>query len=97
MPSDPDEKLTGTLTITKGEPTLELVSHFGRRLLNSSETERAYSLDLADQERILGLTTDGKDVTLAHCSEAPVGGMPPFSCTPRTADLLQVLAVKPIV
>jgi hypothetical protein len=72
-PSDPDEKLNGTLTITKGEPILELVGHFGRRLLSASETERAYSLDLADQERILGLTTDGKDVTLVDCSEAPVG------------------------
>jgi hypothetical protein len=72
-PSDPDEKLNGTLTITKGEPILELVGHFGRRLLSASKTERAYSLDLADQERILGLTTDGKDVTLVDCSEAPVG------------------------
>jgi hypothetical protein len=73
LPATPDEQLSGTLTITKGEPILELVGHFGRRLRSESETERAYSLDLADQLRILGLTTDGKDVTLVDCSEAPVG------------------------
>jgi ApeA N-terminal domain 1 len=73
LPATPDEQLSGTLTITKGEPILELVGHFGPRLLSENETERAYSLDLADQKRIRGLTTDGKDVTLVDCSEAPVG------------------------
>lgn len=73
LPATPDERLSGTLTITNGEPVLELVGHFGRRPLSESETERTYSLDLADHERILGLTTDGKDVTLVDCGEAPVG------------------------
>jgi hypothetical protein len=73
LPASPDDQLSGTLTITKGEPILELVGHFGRRLVSETDTERAYSMDLADQERILGLTTDGKDVTLVDCSEAPVG------------------------
>lgn len=73
LPAAADEQLSGTITITKGQAILELVGHFGRRLLSESETERAYSLDLADQKRILGLTTDGRDVTLVDCSEAPVG------------------------
>ena len=73
LPATADEQLSGTLTITKGEAILDLVAHFGRRLLSESETARKYSLNLADQKRILGLTTDGKDVTLVDCSEAPVG------------------------
>jgi ApeA N-terminal domain 1 len=44
LPTKPDEKFSGTLTITKGEPTLELVGHFGRRLISQTETVAPTSL-----------------------------------------------------
>jgi len=71
-PSDPDEKLNGTLTITKGEPRLDVVGNFGHEVIGESEGERTYSMSLADQERIVGMTTDGRSVTLVDCTE--VGG-----------------------
>jgi hypothetical protein len=71
-PSDPDEKLNGTLTITKGEPTLDVVGNFGHEVIGEGEGERIYSMSLADQERVVGITTDGRSVTLVDCTE--VGG-----------------------
>jgi ApeA N-terminal domain 1 len=71
-PSDSDKKLNGTLTIKKGEPRLDVVGDFGHEVIGESEGERIYSMSLADQERVIGMTTDGKHVTLVDCTE--VGG-----------------------
>lgn len=64
LPSDDTEKLSGTLTVTKGDAALELIGHFGHELLSETETEKAYSLSLAEQPRIVGFSTDGKPITL---------------------------------
>lgn len=71
LPSDEDEQLSGTLTITKGEAALELLGHFGYEILYETETEKVGSGSLAEQARILGLTSDGKRVTLEGHISAP--------------------------
>jgi hypothetical protein len=75
LPSAPDDKHEGTLTITKGDARLDLLGHFGHELISESEHERVYSLWLADQERIVGITTDGTEVTLVDCTQASGGGL----------------------
>lgn len=74
LPSGPDDKHEGTLTITKGDARLDLLGHFGHELISESERERVYSLWLADQERVVGLTTDGRQVTLVDCTQGSGGG-----------------------
>jgi hypothetical protein len=69
LPHDPDDKREGTLTVTDGGASLDLLGHFGHELISESDRSIAYSLFLADQERILGVTTDGKAVTLVDCSQ----------------------------
>ncbi len=64
LPSDETEKLSGTLIVTKGEAALELIGHFGHELLSETKREKTYSLDLAEQPRIVGLSTSGKPITL---------------------------------
>jgi hypothetical protein len=64
LPSDDAEKLPGTLTVTKGAAALELIGHFGHELLSETQTEKIYSLDLAEQPRIVGMSTGGKPITL---------------------------------
>lgn len=71
LPSDESEKLSGTLTVTKGEASLELLGHFGHEILYETETEKVGSGSLAEQPRILGLTSDGKRVTLEGHVSAP--------------------------
>jgi hypothetical protein len=53
LPSDDAEKLPGTLTVTKGAAALELIGHFGHELLSETQTEKIYSLDLAEQPRLV--------------------------------------------
>ena len=48
LPSAPDDKHEGTLTIKKGDARLDLLGHFGRELISEPERERVYSLWLAD-------------------------------------------------
>jgi hypothetical protein len=64
LPADEGEKLPGTLTVTRGAAALELIGHFGHELISETETEKSYSFSLAEQPRILGLSTDGKPITL---------------------------------
>jgi hypothetical protein len=64
LPSDEGEKLPGTLTVRNGEAALELIGHFGHELLSETDTEKTYSLALAEQLRIVGLSTGGKPITL---------------------------------
>lgn len=68
IPSAPDEKLSGTLTIAKGDPRLDVVGDFGRDVVSESHGERAFSLSPADQQRVVGMTTDGRAVTLIDCT-----------------------------
>src|SRR5918996_2442885 len=75
LPSAPDDKHEGTLTIKKGDARLDLLGHFGRELISEPERERVYSLWLADQERVVGLTPDGKQVTLVDCTQGSGGGI----------------------
>lgn len=67
--SNPDLKLNGTLTITNGDPRLDVVGDFGHELISESDRGRTYSLSLADQELVVGITTDGRSVTLVDCAE----------------------------
>jgi ApeA N-terminal domain 1 len=71
LPGDESDKLSGTLTVTKGEASLELLGHFGHEILHETETERIASGSLAEQPRILGLTSNGKRVTLEGHVSAP--------------------------
>jgi hypothetical protein len=64
LPEDEKTKLSGTLTITKGDAKLELLDNFGRRLISKAEKGEVYSFSLAEQPRILGVSTDGKPITL---------------------------------
>ena len=64
LPSDESQRLSGTLTVTKGEASLELIGHFGHELRSETETEKTYSLALAEQPRIVGLSTGGESITL---------------------------------
>ena len=47
LPGDESDKLSGTLTVTKGEASLELLGHFGYEILYETETERVGSGSLA--------------------------------------------------
>lgn len=75
LPSAPRDRREGTLTVTAGEPRLDLLGNFGRELISESDREIVHSLFLADQERILGATTDGNHITLIDCSQARGGGI----------------------
>jgi hypothetical protein len=74
-----------TLTITKGDARLDLLGHFGHELISESERERIYSLWVADQERLVGLTTDGKQVTLVDCTQGSGGAWASSSTAPGSA------------
>lgn len=64
LPNDESERLPGKLTVTRGRAALELIGDFGRDLLSETDRQKAYSLDLSEQPRIVGMSTDGKPITL---------------------------------
>lgn len=64
LPNDDSRRLAGTLTVDNGSGALDLVGHFGHRLLSETGTERTYSLELAEQQRIVGLGAGGEQLTL---------------------------------
>lgn len=64
LPEDEGRKLSGTLTVTKGVVKLELLEDFGHQLISETDTEKTYSLSLEERPRILGISTDGKWITL---------------------------------
>jgi ApeA N-terminal domain 1 len=73
LPGDEGERRPGTLTTTRGRPALELIGHFGYERLS----ETTYSLDLAERPRIVGLSTNGKPITLeGHQVAAPTVSFP---------------------
>jgi len=69
LPEDEDGKVAGDLSIAKGKAELEVIGDFGRELLSQTAREKSYSGDLADQPRVLGVSADGKPVTLETVSE----------------------------
>lgn len=72
LPEEDDEQeLSGTLHVTKGRVELELLGDFGHALLRETGREKHYSLDLAERSRILGISTDGKPITLEGHIAAP--------------------------
>lgn len=68
LPEDESANLVGTLQVTDGEAELELVGHFGRRLLGETATERSYSFAVEDRSRIIGLGVTGERITLERCA-----------------------------
>ena len=70
IPSAPDQKLSGTLTITKGDPRLDVVGDFGHDVIGEGHGKRTYSVSLANLERVLGITTDELSVTLVDCTRS---------------------------
>lgn len=75
LPSTPEDKHEGTLTVTNGDARLDLLGHFGHEIISESARGIQYSLWLTDQERIVGVSTDGHYVTLVDCTQASGGGM----------------------
>lgn len=71
VPGDGAEKLAGTLTVDKGDAALELIGTFGHRLLSETATAGVYSSDLAEHPRLVGISADGKQVTLEGHRAAP--------------------------
>jgi hypothetical protein len=66
-PAAAEHRLSGTLTITRGEPRLEVEGDFGHELISEKDGQRVYSGMPENQRRIVGMTTDGKQVTLDDC------------------------------
>jgi hypothetical protein len=64
LPEEEKRKLSGTLTITKGDAKLELLDNFGRHITSKTEKEVVFSFSLEKRPRILGVSTDGKAITL---------------------------------
>jgi len=64
LPADEGNKLAGTLTVTKGDVKLELLGNFGYHPLSETETEKVFSLALEERPRIVGISTDGKAITV---------------------------------
>jgi hypothetical protein len=71
LPGDDSDKLPGTLTIKRGEASLELLGHFGHAFVRETETETVLSGGLGEHPRILGLTSEGKPMTLEGHISAP--------------------------
>ncbi|HEY1357040.1 MAG TPA: HEPN domain-containing protein [Thermoleophilaceae bacterium] len=71
LPGDEEAKLTGTLAISNGASALDVLGDFGHRLLSETSREKAYSLDPAEQPRIIGISTDGRGITLDGFIAAP--------------------------
>jgi ApeA N-terminal domain 1 len=71
LPADEEKKLTGTLAINDGASALDVVGDFGHRLLSETSREKTYSLDPAEQTRIVGISTDGREITLDGFIAAP--------------------------
>jgi hypothetical protein len=71
LPNNETEQLAGTLTIVDGTVSLEVIGDFGHRLLSKTKDHATYSLDLAEHSRIVGMSTDGKAITLEGHQAAP--------------------------
>lgn len=68
LPSEETKKLSGTLTITRGQGELAVLGSFGHDVLDKSEDALVLSPIPRDVPRILGMTTAGREVTLEACT-----------------------------
>lgn len=66
LPGEEDEKRSGDLRVERGRAQLDVLGSFGHTVLSETARERTYSLDPADQDRILGISSSGKRITLEH-------------------------------
>lgn len=64
LPAEEGAKLAGTLKVTRGDAELELIGHFGHKLISKTETEVSYSYLLEERPRIVGISTTGKRIRL---------------------------------
>ena len=64
LPEDESRRLCGTLAVSNGDPELELLQNFGHHLISETETQKIFSHALEERPRILGVTIDGKPITL---------------------------------
>lgn len=63
LPGQPDNRLPGTLGITRGQAELDLTGHFGHEVIAETDDEIIMSGGVAQQPRVLGIDSDGKEVT----------------------------------
>jgi len=71
LPDDPENHLSGVLQVEHGRPILETLGDFGHEELARTATEVSYSTSLETHERILGISADGKDITLERSQGSP--------------------------
>jgi ApeA N-terminal domain 1 len=87
LPGDDSSKLAGTLTITRGNASLEVIGSFGHAVISDDGTQKVFSPAPASQPRILGHTANGKAVTLERCSvpdfRLSMPGIPTVKYRPR--------------
>lgn len=91
LPEEDSTQLPGMLTVTKGAASLELMGNFGHEVLAETETEIHLSAGLAERKRIVGFSTDGKQITLeGHRSAEYVEHFPgiPVSTYTRYVTLI---------
>ena len=67
-------RLCGTLTISQGSAELQVLGHFGHEVLGEHDGEQVLSGMPTPVDRILGLSTDGKPITVekCRCIDAPM-------------------------
>jgi hypothetical protein len=68
LPADASKRLAGKLTIERGRAELALLGNFGHKVFRKSDEQTVYSPLPSDVPRVLGLTSDGKRVTLDKCT-----------------------------
>jgi hypothetical protein len=64
LPGEEQTKLSGDLRVERGRAQLDVLGSFGHTVISETERERAYSLDPANQDRVLGISSKGKSITL---------------------------------
>jgi hypothetical protein len=68
LPGAEEDKLSGDLRIERGRARLDVLGSFGQTLLSETPREKTYSLDPSDQDRVLGISSGGKRITLERLS-----------------------------
>ena len=70
LPDSPANTKSGTLTVEQGRATLDIEGDFGHEILEQTETSTSFAPIASSQDRILGVSTDGKRITLVDCRVA---------------------------
>lgn len=74
VPGDESSQRPGTLTIDEGKVVLEVLGDFGNLLISETPQEKSYAMDLEDQARLIGVSTDGSSITLEQLQEVGQDG-----------------------